>query len=516
MQSNIKNFLEKIDSVISERENEKKNHIIHELSKQVIKEKRNMSKDFILVDGNKLKRSLFGKTLYVTKKIDGIFVLLYIYESRDEYKTVMFNSNGKVLERLSCQIDFDKCLNQNSNFVFENKLKVVCAELYMPGEKRTRVTDVLHALSCGEKEKLCLAPFYCYYIDTTFYDIFDFTAESCSDAKSDVPYAKIHSDFEEIFKNAEFIHPVMLETFTRKEDESDDEFLEKVQQVYDKWVKKEGAEGLVVRNEKNQIWKIKPQNTVDAIAIGYALDMDGSLRDLMFAVMDKDGKFHRFACGTSGLSLNEKKRYLAYFSDRTVESQNFIAVNSVRVPYQMVKPEKVFEISFVDLSAEKSGGEPCKNDLLVFDEKNGWKTLGLVNGVSTRGFAIVRERTDKNCVYEDIRLEQLSDIMPFSRELGQIDFASLPKSQVLKRCIYAKKTGKRFYIKKFVVFKTNKESTHLFPKYIVHFTDYSSGRKEPLKKDYFEASCELDAESIFNQQVQKHIKGEGWTYVSNV
>lgn len=531
MQTRIQEAIEKISRIISQKESALYRKNIEILSDLATDEKHYMSSKFILADGKAMQNVLFGKTFYVTKKLDGIFLFICVWKSSGKYVVKAFNSSGKMIENLPCILDFEKTIKDSENKSIEIKSQIYCAELYVKDKKRTRVNDVLHSLSSNasyeEKEKLCIAPFYCYLTEKKSYDYDEdffkdyLKAQICR--TNYYTYSEIHSYLEELFKDSKYVNPVPLETFNAENfflenteaqlNHSCKTLVSKVQDVYNKWVLKEGSEGLVVRNENNIIWKIKPRHTIDAAAIGFALDLDGTLRDIMFAVLDKENRFHRFACGTTGLTKKQKEEYLAVFMQSKAESSNFLCSNSLGIPYQMVKPQKVFEISCVDLSSEKSGSVPCKNDLLVFKE-NGWFTKGLVNGCSAHALSVERERDDKSCVYEDIRIEQLSDIMPFVPDSNLLNFDSLKKSKILERHIYTKKTGKKYFVKKFVIWKTNKEDTKLYAPYILHFTDYSSGRCEPLKKDFFEANSLEEAKEIFTLLAVEKIKGD-WTYVFN-
>lgn len=529
MQTRIQEAIEKISKIISQKESALYRKNIKIFSDLATDEKHYMSSKFILADGKAIGNVLFGKTFYVTKKLDGIFLFICVWKSRGNYVVKAFNSSGKVIENLPCILDFENTIKNAENKNIEIKAQIYCAELYVKDEKRTRVNDVLHALSGNasyeEKEKLCIAPFYCYLTEKKSYefdeDFFKDSLEEQIDRTNYYKYSEIHSYLEELFKDSKYVNPVPLETFNEEDAKENTEvqfnnscktLVSKVQDVYNKWVLKEGAEGLVVRNENNIIWKIKPRHTIDAVAIGFALDLDGTLRDIMFAVLDKENRFHRFACGATGLSKKQKEEYRAFFMQNKAESSNFLCSNSLGIPYQMVKPQKIFEISCVDFSSEKSGSVPCKNDLLIFNEETGWITKGLVNGCSAHGLSIERERDDKTCVYEDVRIEQLSDISPFVKDSNEINLSLLPKSKILERHIYTKKTGKKYFVKKFVIWKTNKEYTKLYAPYILHFTDYSSGRNEPLKKDFFEANSLEEAKELFSLLASKKIKG-GWTYV---
>ena len=67
-------------------------------------------------------------------------------------------------------------------------------------------------------------------------------------------------------------------------------------------------------------------------------------------------------------------------------------------------------------------------------------------------------------------------------------------------------------LQKFVAWKTNKESDPRYPAYVFHYTDYSSGRKDPLKKDIRVAPTEAQIVAIFDAFLAENVK-KGWNEV---
>lgn len=499
----LSHSLNAIRTVFEEDLNEYTETFNRKVFSSAIKAKREMSRDFILLDGNSFKNSIYGKKYYVTKKLDGIFVYGSASIHNRTVVTRFSTSSGDELTGLKCLDEFTEYIEKENKRLCEINIVqpdfdvAFLMELYLPGKERTRVADVLHALSGEKKDELALAIFQ--------------REENYRIRENDEPYDSRLMYAANLFSGAKQVSTVPLYVVEPGPDETFDDIRNRVSEIYDQWVVNEGAEGLVVRNENGAIWKIKPRHTIDAAAIGFAQDIDGTLRDIMFAVMDKEGKYHRFACGATGLSYEDKNQLLSYFQKRIIPSGNFSHANSVGISYRLVIPEKVFEISCVDLASKKADEKPCKNDLLIFDGES-WHSKGLVNGVSCHGLSVVRERNDKSCVYEDIRLEQLSQISPFSEEVDSINFENLPESSVMDVHVYKKQRGKSYYAKKFIIWKTNKEQTKFYPPYILYYEDFSSRRKVHIKRDMFTAQSYEEASKMLNLWISKYVK-EGWTYV---
>ena len=284
--------------------------------------------------------------------------------------------------------------------------------------------------------------------------------------------------------------------------------LDEVQEIYDEWVEGEGEEGLVIHSESPIVWKVKQRHTIDAAVIGYTTT-DRGIRDLMLAVRREDGLFQMFALGSTGMSDEQRADVAKRLSEKHVESQ-YVLSDSRGIAYQMVRPELVFEISVLELVARGNDDKVRMNPLLQYDEQRGWLMEGTTPGVSVLGITIVQERTDKQPNTADIRVSQLTDICPFEEQEGGMQ--KLEASTLLERKVYKKVSGAKVMLHKFVVWKTNKEQSGRYPAYVFYHTDFSSGRKEMLKRDMAYSSDEQQIRDIFAAEIADNIK-KGWEEV---
>jgi len=86
----------------------------------------------------------------------------------------------------------------------------------------------------------------------------------------------------------------------------------------------------------------------------------------------------------------------------------------------------------------------------------------------------------------------------------------LPPSEILRREVYSKTTKGVVAVRKLVMWKTNKqESDPSYPAYVVHFTDYSAGRKDPLQREVRVAPSQDVASKIADAMIEANIK-KGW------
>ena len=439
-----------------------------------IRYKKEIANRFVAVDGAKIKQMIGGSRFCVTRKIDGHLQVVFFRDG----KCTMLNAQGKQ------KADSLKCLD-----VFADSLKdagvksaAVAAELYYPAESgRPRCNDVISALAdSGKKELLRLATFDIIELDGTPW--------------KPEHYADTHNKLCTLFKD-DMVRPVQMRNASS---------VDEVREIYDEWVVGEGAEGLVIHSESHIVWKVKPRHSIDAAAIGYTTS-DRGMRDLMLAVRRKDGLFQMFTVGSNGFTEENRQKIVDRLSKLHVESE-YVLSDSRGIAYQMIRPELVFEVSVLELVARGNDDKVKMNPLLRYDESKGWLMEGNTPGVKALSVTIERERTDKSTDETDIRVSQLTDICPFEEEEAQVKGEP---STLLERRVFKKETGGKVMLHKFLLWKTNKEQTGRYPAYVFFHTDYSSGRKETIKRDMAYSSDEAQIREIFAAEIAANVK-KGW------
>ena len=122
----------------------------------------------------------------------------------------------------------------------------------------------------------------------------------------------------------------------------------------------------------------------------------------------------------------------------------------------------------------------------------------------------IRIRTDKKADSQDAGLSQITKIISIDK--NNIEKAELKKSEVLSREVYTKESKGIKMVRKFMIWKTNKEETGDYPAYVYHYTDFSATRKEILKKEIKVSNSKKQIEDIFNTQLAENVK-KGWKKV---
>ena len=118
-----------------------------------------------------------------------------------------------------------------------------------------------------------------------------------------------------------------------------------------------------------------------------------------------------------------------------------------------------------------------------------------------------RERADKSPSISDLRLSQLTDLCPFEEPEGGA--IALEKSVLVARRVFKKVAKDKVMLHKFLVWKSNKEASGDYPAYVFYHTDYSSSRKELIKRDMAFSSSREQIMNILEAEIADNIK-KGW------
>ena len=122
----------------------------------------------------------------------------------------------------------------------------------------------------------------------------------------------------------------------------------------------------------------------------------------------------------------------------------------------------------------------------------------------------VKMRADKKVTSEDAGLSQITKIISLGK--SDAEKAELKKSEILSREVYVKESKGMKMVRKFMIWKTNKEATGEYPAYVYHYTDFSPSRGEMLKKEIKVSDSKKQIEEIFAAELAENVK-KGWEKV---
>ncbi len=454
--------------------------MIKDFINKAIDYKKKIGSRYMAIDAERITSKLaqFNRFL-VSVKYDGHFYAMIFEEGEANF----INRNGKVLDRIHLHDEMEKLLQGKGI-----KKIFVAGELYLDSDRRTRMFNVSSAIANGG--------------EGLKYAVFDLVELEENIVIDNSVFEKFDT-LKEIFPAEANIH-VVMHFLTESKSQIVEYFKEKVE------IGKH--EGLVVKNEGFTIFKIKPKFTFDAVIIGFARS-DGErsdmLRDFLLAFIMEDGSYQIFAHLSHGFSEDQRRELLEEYSKKVVKS-DYLEVARNKLGFQMVKPETVIEFSCIDVINQNSKGNILKMNL-SYDDKTGWKGNYNQPSVSVTIPLFIRFRDDKQATLDDVGFKQVTQVMAFD-DIEAVVHGDLPKTDIIRREVYTKESRGAKMVRKFILLKTNKEEIDNYPAYVFHYTDFSSGRKDPLKKEVKVTNSKEQIENLFDEAIEKNIK-KGWEKV---
>ncbi len=448
--------------------------------------KRGVASRYIAATSQEIEDLVPRGELHVSKKIDGQ-IWYAVLEGGEAF---LASPRGKVI---SGDHPVVSELAQAAKSV-EGRV-VIAGELYAETDTgRIRCGDVAHAMGGGKKAQ----------VERMRFAAFDYLAEVGETEEGEDPfaYAPRLEALRELFSDGTLVSCVPTEVVSGAG---------AVRELYDAWVGSGSEEGIVVRSAKQRPIKIKPDIHIDAVVIGYTIRREDpeQCSSMLLGLMRPDGKIQEFgSCGNLG-EASRRKEFLAMFSKLNAES-GYRRASSSGALYQFIRPSIVVEIKATDIQPENSSGDPIRRMVLQHEEGKGWGRLRKMPVASMLHPVFVRFREDKGVNESDIRMSQLDEHIYVRDATAAVEEVTFEKSTVLRREVYTKASKGKTMVRKLVMWKSNKEPVDPhFPAYVVHFTDYSPSRKDPLKRTVRLAPDEVSATALAEQFLASEIK-KGW------
>ena len=461
-----------------------------ELARQVAGYKRTIASRYRALRPEELDQLPRGG-LFVSPKIDGEIWFLVV--EGDEHALVA--PNGKVLSG-----DLPVLREAKELVVPRARGRLVLAgELFaLRKEGRPRHGDVRRALSGGVNAEVQRVGFHA----------FDLLEGGDADDPGPKPlYADRLACLRRLTEGGKRLQTVKTEEV---------EGAAAVRERYDAWVEGGKGEGLVVRSaEIGRIYKVKPVFTLDAAVIGYTVRSDepAQVRSLLLALLRDEGQFHIVgSCGNMGTG-DDRAALFARLAPDVVESA-FSYASSSGALFQFVRPRLVVEVKCTDLQDEDSAGRPVQRMVLELGGEAGeekWTPIAPLPGVSVLHPVLSRVREDKQVDATDVRATQVLERVDLADVTSRAETRAKAASEVLLRRVWTKTTKEKLAVRKVVAWRTGKEDAG-YPAFVVHWTDYSPGRKDPLKREVRLAPDETTARVIADDLVAAGIK-RGWKEV---
>lgn len=454
------------------------------LHSRVQEYKRLVSGRMVPLGRDDISQKVPASDYYASRKVDGEFTVV-VYQ---DGQAITVNPGGTVRTGLPATDEFAQLLNSAGI-----QQAMVVAELYVNHGGRERVHDVTRVARSPETTEDL------NQLSLRVFDWLELENESIT-----ASYPEVWQRITNVFADGKLVAPVE----TRQLKNSDE-----VNSYFQEIVEDGGAEGIVLRSESAGMFKIKPRHSLDAVVIGFTEstgDRAGMLHDLLLAVRRDDGTFHVLCRVGGGFSDELRRELLADLKDEVVSSE-YAEVNSDHVTYEMVEPRIVVEISCLDLISQSTRGAPINRMTLDWDAQDRiYRVLRRLPLVSVISPQFVRFRDDKTVVKEDVRIQQVAtavEVPMLDRDAKQL---TLAKSEVIKREVFTKTLKGEVMVRKFILWKTNKETmSSEHPAFVVHYTDFSPNRATPLAREVRVSNSLTQAEELYDGLKEANIK-KGW------
>lgn len=420
--------------------------------------------------------------LHASLKLDG--QLHFLVKSADE--CFLFNIKGRVITGLA--------LLEEAKAAFAGVDSVILAgELYInSATNRSRVYDVTSALGIGAGDKAQCLSFAAF-------DLLQINGDYCRA----MPFAEKQQKIAEHLSPTGSIHSIEHHNVDTKS----------LATLYKTWVIDGEQEGIVCVDEHNHtIYKIKPKHNIDAVILGFteSPDVADCLRVLLTGLVRPDGSFQVLAKVGTGFDDEQRRSFYHQLKAMAVPSA-FRTTDRNHTLFTMVRPEIVIECAFHDLIYENSAGKPELKPVLTYSATEGYKASLPQPFVSLLGPVFKRIRDDKSVNPVDLRLTQFQNFVELDNLEQGAESLELARSAILKREVFQKATKGLVSVRKFVAWKTNKETLdENYPAYVFSYTDYSPGRKDPLKRVLRTAPDESSVIELFNRFKEEEVK-KGWS-----
>ena len=441
------------------------------------KYKRQTASRYLPVGAEDITSKIMEADLYsVSTKYDGHFYLL----SYDGKKAVLINHGENVINDLPLLKEASEQLKGTCKNV------VLAGELFLYREgERTRSFDLTAALDDRSAD--------------IYFAAFDVL--SLDDEHISLDIKALDEKLKSLLPHGKSVNTVKTSFVESRKD---------IEELYKEIVEEGGHEGIIVRSQNGPIYKIKPLITLDGVILGYAEgegSRAGMLKEVLVGLNKGPDEYLLLTKVGNGYSEEERKKMLENLEKKKVSS-DYIEVSGSNVAFTMVEPDQVIEFSCLDIFTENSKGTISKACLTY--KKGTYESNGKRPSASVISPVFVKLRSDKKVGIEDSGISQLTRLV--SLEESSIEAIELMESEVISREVYVKESKGTKMVRKFVIWKTNKEATGEYPAYVYHYTDFSPSRREMLKKEIKVSNSKKQIEEIFAAELAENVK-KGWNKV---
>ncbi len=459
------------------------------LLEKLARYKRQVAKRYRVVEPDIIEQLLPAEDLWLSPKLDG--ELWFLIKRGEDVALAAYN--GRVLHGVAPLRGVKEHVAKLADFVVAGELVATA------GSERSRSHHVGAALSDAKGEGLLS------------FHAFDLVEESGQD-RLGTPYESRHAWLEASLGTLPATSKVRVVLTERGDPKL-------VANRYREWVLGNKFEGVVVRSQRGLTYKIKPTMTIDVVVVAFGERVTGEVRqvrELQVGLFRDDGTIQLVGSIGTGLSEDDRARWHQRLSSIEAASA-FRLANREGTLCRFVRPEVVVEMRVSDLLVTDAWDAPIRRMSLRYGAAAGqgerYEAIAELRTAVPLHPVLMRERTDKKANATDAGMQQITSYL---EEVGvdAIRASASAAAEVALRAVFTKETKGQLAVRKFVVVKTNKEGEGTYPPFVVFFSDFAAGRKEPLQTALRTAATLDDAQKHVDRWLAENVK-KGWAEVAS-
>jgi hypothetical protein len=272
------------------------------------------------------------------------------------------------------------------------------------------------------------------------------------------------------------------------------------------------ASSLLLRSASGRLLKLGPPIGVRAVVVGYTERPGGEqVGALLLALTRPGGQLQVVGTCTQVGDEASRRKLFADLGPLEVPSDYKHAGQHGEL-FRLVNPSLVVDVRAVEVCAEDAAGRALRSATLSFAGDR-WSVVALAPTLHLVAPSLAGRLPPKQAASADARLSQVIEHAFVPGADQAIPAPSVATSTVLRREVWVKETRGQKAVRKLVAWKTNKEATDpAFPPYVVHWTDYSPGRKAPLEREVHPVGSAESMNTLADRLIAEHIK-KGWEKV---
>jgi hypothetical protein len=424
--------------------------------------KKQVASKLIPVKGDSISELIPESSEYfLSEKIDG-FLCLVAY---DGVETCFYDQSGTQLNLPHLIDAFPK-----------DAIGIWAGELYVEG-RRSRSFIVASALA-NEPTSLSLLIFDC--VDNSKHSIYE-----------------RYESVKNYFTNSGKIQAIEIEQVSSRKS---------IVHKFDSIVES-GGEGIVVYTSSGLGYKVKPLQYIDCVVMGYAeRESKQEIRELLIGLATENGYLVIGKVGTGFTEVDRKEWYERL--EKVKVDSNILEIAGNGLAFNWVKPEIVVEISYQELIYETVSSIIRKDEIVFLDNK--YSILKQAQSFSLIHPVFIQMRLDKKVIVDHCGLSQIS-FDGKNLHLNNTDQERPAEAICIDRQVYIKSSKSGRALRKITLWKSPIDDKKRSP-FIIYYTDFSPGRKEPLQTEIYLANNEKSAHKRFLNLFEENIK-KGWEKV---